>query len=276
MNEPTQPEAEKLASQTRAHYDSLTIPEENEREAWSHFAESESANSFGESPTAEVATPETRVSGWEFAWFALHLATLYVVVQFATPWLAGWTYGRLLPFLQIQTSSSVYQFQFSHVFMFSLIPALLTGVATAHFKHKAALLVWIVPTAVLAYKLATFRYPHSVLYGSPSPVWHYYFGGDFLIPAFHSWREFWNAAGSNPDMARGMAQLTYTAPFYAGLAYSLSAWVSMRWSWTRKIAKTVDQWEEEKFGPRNNGQQGDPPPSPSDAEIDGTTGSPEA
>jgi hypothetical protein len=230
MNERTQPEAEKLVSQTRAYYDSLTPAGQNESEAWSKFAESESTNSLGEPPVSHIAAPKTKVeSRWKFLWFALHLATVYVLVQFATPWLAGWTYGKFLPFVQIHTSPSVYEFEFSHVFMFSFTPALIAGVMNARFKHKAALLVWIVPTAVLVYKLATFSSPHSVLYSSSSsPVWHYYFGGDFFIPQFHSWREFWDAAGSNPDMARGMAQLTFTAPFYAGFAYSLAAWISRR------------------------------------------------
>ncbi len=40
-----QDEAEKLAAQTRAYYDSLTHPELDESEAWAKFTESESANS---------------------------------------------------------------------------------------------------------------------------------------------------------------------------------------------------------------------------------------
>ncbi len=274
MNEP-KPEAEKLATQTRAYYDSLTPAVQNESEAWGKFAEPESVNSFGEPSISHIAPPKTKFGNrWEFLWFALHLATVYVLVHFATPWLAGWTYGKLLPFFQIHTSSSVWEFQFSHVFMFSFIPALIAGTVNARFKHKAALLVWIVPTAVLVYKLATFSSPHSVLYSSPSsPVWHYYFGGDFLIPQFHSWREFWDAAGSNPDMARGMAQLTFTAPFYAGLAYSLAAWISMWLDLTTKVATRVEKLEESKFGPGQDKQESDVSHPPSSSEVDGTAGS---
>ena len=270
-------EAEKPASQTRAYYDSLTPTEQNESRAWSKFAESEAANSLAEPPTPQVAMPKTKVvSRWELAWFALHVATVYVLVKFVTPWLAGWAYGKLLPFLQIHPSSSVYEFEFSHVFLFSLIPALIAGAVTARFKHKVAQLVWIVPMAVLAYKLATFSSPHSVLYNPPSsPIWHYYFGGDFLIPQFHSWREFWEAASSNPDMARGMAQLTFTAPFYAGVAYSLAAWISMRFDLPYKVATKVEQFEESKFGPRYDSRQSDASQSPSPEKIGGTTNSSE-
>ena len=98
INERTQPESEKLATQTRAHYDSLTPAGQNESEAWSKFAESESANSLGEPPVSHIAPPKMKFGNrWEFLWFALHLATVYVLVKFATPWLAGWTYGKLLP-----------------------------------------------------------------------------------------------------------------------------------------------------------------------------------
>ncbi len=222
------------------------------------------SGSLGDPPVSQTVAPKTNFgSRWEFVWFALHLATVYVLVHFATPWLAGWTYGKLLPFLQIYTSSSVWEFQFSHVFMFSFIPALITGSVNARFKHKAALLVWIVPTAVLVYKLATFSFPHSVLYDSPSsPAWHYYFGSDFLIPRFHSWRAFWDAAGSNPDMARGMAQLTFTAPFYAGLAYSSAAWISMRLDLTHRVTSRVEAFEKSKFGPGHDNQEPDASNSP--------------
>ena len=202
-----------------------------------------------ESLPAEIIRGRKITPGWEFLWFFLHLATVYLLVKFATPWLAGWTYGQVLPTLQIPTTSSVYEFEFSHVLTFSVGPALLTGLVNARFKPKSALWVWVVPTGVLVYKLATFSSSHSVLYTAPSsPIWHYSFGGEFLIPQFHSWRDFWTAAGSNPDMARGMAQLTFTAPFYAGLAYSLAAWLSMRWDLTGMVATKVEQLEESKFG----------------------------
>ena len=40
-----QEEAEKLAAQTRAYYDSLTPAEQDESEVWGKFAESEAADS---------------------------------------------------------------------------------------------------------------------------------------------------------------------------------------------------------------------------------------
>lgn len=224
-----------------------------------------------------IAVPEPKnPQKWGSVWFVFHLATVYLLANFCTPWLGRWTYDELLPLLQISTTLSAYEFIYSNLLAFGVIPALVAGFVNARFKHRAAIFVWVVPTTVLVYKLATFSSPHSVLYSSPSfPSLHYYFGGGFVIPAFHNWREFWDAAASNPDMARGIAQLTYTAPLYAGLAYSLSAWFSMRWDLTNKAAKKVEQWEESRFGSRQDNQENGPSPSPSYPEINGTSDSPE-
>src|SRR5262245_30650624 len=66
-------------------------------------------------PTQPVPTPATRNPGkWQSAWFAFHLATIYLLTNFCTPWLAGWTYGKLLPFLQIPTAPSAWEYIYSH------------------------------------------------------------------------------------------------------------------------------------------------------------------
>jgi hypothetical protein len=74
----------------------------------------------------------------------------------------------------------------------------------------------------------------SVLVQSKLPAaFHQYFGGGFVISEFHDWKEFWSIVGSNPDMTRGMTQMQYTAPFYAGIAYSVAAWVGRRTNLTQ-------------------------------------------
>ena len=64
-----------------------------------------------------------RADGWHVLWFPLHLAAVYAIVIFGTPWLAGWTRERLLPFLQDPTSSGHFEFLFSHILIFSFGPA---------------------------------------------------------------------------------------------------------------------------------------------------------
>lgn len=198
---------------------------------------------------AQIAAIPARRSAraWQVLWFLLHLAAVYVIVRFCTPWLAGWTHGTLLPLMQYPTTSSRFEFLFSHVFAFSFVSAFLAGLINARFRHEAAQFVWIVPTAILAYKLATFP-AASVLRSQSSNALHQYFGGGFLIPEFGNWREFWEIVSSNPDMTRGMAQMEFTAPFYGGVAYSLAAWVGRRIELNRMVADRVHTWEESKFG----------------------------
>jgi hypothetical protein len=137
-------------------------------------------------------------------------------------------------------------FSFSHIFAFSFIPAFLAGLINARFKHKAALLVWLIPTAILVYKLATFPVP-SVLQSQPSAAFHQYFGGGFHIPEFRDWRNLLAIASSNSDMTRGMAQFNYTAFFYAGIDYSLAAWVCLRANWDERLWRKIKEWENQKF-----------------------------
>jgi len=177
----------------------------------------------------DAPKPGTRLSqgGWQIFWFFIHLAAVYVLVEFFTPWLAGWTRGSLLPLLHHPTSSGRFEFLFSHILALSFIPAFLSGLVNARFRHKTAQFVWLVPTAILAYKFATFPAP-SVLESQLPAAFHQYFGSGFLVPEFRSWRQLFSIAASDSDMTRGMAQLRWTAPFYAGVGYSSAAWIGCR------------------------------------------------
>lgn len=183
--------------------------------------------------------PATNVGGWQILWFLLDLAAVYVLVGFFTPWLAGWTRGALLPVLQHPASSGRFQFLFSHILELSFIPAFLFGLFNARFRRKAAQFVWLVPAAILTYKFVTFPSP-SVFETQFSAAFHQYFGRGFLIPEFWSWQELYSIATSDSDMTRGMAQLRFTGPFYAAVAYSLAAWIGCRTELSRKIAKGDD------------------------------------
>jgi hypothetical protein len=135
---------------------------------------------------------------------------------------------------------------------FSFVPAFLAGLINTRFKHKAAQFVWVVPAAVLAYKLIVFPVTTSVLARESGTAFHYYFGGEFLIPEYHNWAEFRDIAGSF-DMMRGMAQLSFTAPFYAGVGYSLAAWIEIRAELHRGFTEKLRKWEESRFDHRNGG-----------------------
>ena len=194
------------------------------------------------------------IVGWHVVRFLLHLSAAYVIASSCPPRLAGWTRTSLLPLLEVPTSSSNLQFLFSHIFEFSFIPALIAGLANAKFNHKAAQYVWLVPTIVLAYKFVTFPIaPRSVLDSAPSvfptfsAAFHQYFAGDFLIGGYRDWRDFWGMVSSNPDMMRGMTQLRVTAPFYAGIGYSLTAWSALHFQVFPKLVERAKAWEQSKF-----------------------------
>ncbi len=203
-----------------------------------------------ESATPQVGPVPHRRDRLEILWFLLHLAAVYIIVEFCTPWLAGWTRATLLPLLDHPTSSGRFEFLFSHILAFSFIPAFLAGLINARFKHKAAQFVWLVPAAILAYKFATFPAPSAFQSQFPA-AFHQYFGGGFAVPEYHSWEEFWSIASSH-DVTRGMVQLKFTAPFYAGAGYSLAAWIGLRTEVNRKVAEKVRRWEESRFEDHSN------------------------
>jgi hypothetical protein len=194
--------------------------------------------------------PQTAGPAWRLLWFLPHTALVYIIVNSCTPALAGWTRARLLPFLQVtSTSSSQFEFLFSHLLAFSFAPAFLAGLANFR-RHRVAEFVWVVPAMVLAYKLATFSAGGSVLATQSPSAFHQYFEGGFFVPEYRDWHEFWSIVRSDPDMQRGMAQLQFTAPFYAGLGYSFGAWISLRTTLHQIVIDHVTKWEERKFGSR--------------------------
>jgi hypothetical protein len=194
--------------------------------------------------------PEASSAGnagtWRVLWFLPHLAVVYAITNFGTPWLSGWTRRTLLPFLQQPTTSSSLEFLFSHIFAFSLVPAFAVGLTNARFKHRAAQFVWLVPTAILAYKFLSFP-AASVFRSQFSAASHQYFAGGFVLPEFRDWHQFWTLVGSNSDMIRGKAQLDFTAPFYAGVGYSVAAWIGLRTNLSEKVSEKVKKWEDSRF-----------------------------
>jgi hypothetical protein len=130
--------------------------------------------------------------------------------------------------------------------LFSFVPAFVGGLINARFRHTAPQFVWTVPALVLACKFATYPSP-SVFQSQLSAAFHQYFAGGFLVPDFRNRQELFSIAGSNSDMARGMAQLSFTAPFYAGIGYSLAAWIGRRTRLHRRVAESVIAWEESRF-----------------------------
>lgn len=193
-------------------------------------------------PTNEILRTLTPAM-WQCIRFSLEVAVIYLIVKFTTPFLAGWTQRNLILLVRPDfPATSRFEFLFSHLFVFSFAPAFLLGMLNIRFRSQAASYVWLVPAAILTYKLVTYAPPNIFESRWPAAL-HYYFGGGFSIPEYHSWREFWSVVVPNPDALRGLAQSEYTAPFYAGVAYSLAAWVCLRTSIDKKFVERFNKWE---------------------------------
>jgi hypothetical protein len=178
-------------------------------------------------PTGEAPSPKPWLIQ-QTGRFLVHLGVVYVLVNTLTQWLAGQIHGTLLPLLQRHPpTTSGFQFLFSHLQAFSFIPAfLLAFIVMQRLRHRAALFVWTVPSALLIYKLVTFPV-ESIFEARWKAAVVHYFGSSFHIEEFHSWKQLFELAVGNPDMARGMEQLHVTAPFYAAVGYSLGALISL-------------------------------------------------
>lgn len=102
-----------------------------------------------------------------------------------------------------------------HLELVSTLPALVLGYAVGHRPNSVAMWAWLVPTALLMYRMLTYDAPHSVLTGATMSGPQYYFQIARAVPILGG-----HLVG---DPIRVWAQMTVTAPFYTGVAYSLSA-----------------------------------------------------
>jgi hypothetical protein len=82
-------------------------------------------------------------------------------------------------------------------------------------SYSAAVGVWIVPALALGYRMLIYHPPSSVFYSSSISAIKYFFVIQKVMPTIT------NPNASDP--IRVLAQMTVTAPFYAGIAYSLGA-----------------------------------------------------
>jgi hypothetical protein len=117
-----------------------------------------------------------------------------------------------------------------------------------------------VPALVLVFELIAFQGTSSVLDQNRFSAFHYYFGSTFLFPDAHTYgwgsKAYWEAVGSSPDVGRALAQLKFTAPLYASLAYSLASWLGIRTELSQRVGEAVNRWEEQRFGEKGKHDEG--------------------
>jgi len=164
--------------------------------------------------------------------FALHTAIVYTCALHISAFLVGRWFAWVAPILQISSSVPPADWYLQHFELVIVIPALILGyVNVSRFLpaligrpiwdirfDSAITWAWCVPTLVLLYRMLKYHAPSSVLLVSSMTSIKYFFDIQKVMPTW-----------ANPlvsDPTRVAAQMFVTAPFYAGVAYSVGALIS--------------------------------------------------
>jgi hypothetical protein len=157
--------------------------------------------------TVMVYTLALRVSGMLVAlWFAW-APRLFQISTIARP--SDW-YLQHLELITI-----VPAFIAGYIDVGRIVPALLGGLMKDRRVTSAAMWAWSIPTMILSYEMLKYRAPTSILIGSSMSALRYFFDIQRVMPTFTNF--------SASDPVRVLQQMTITAPFYAGVAYSVGA-----------------------------------------------------
>jgi hypothetical protein len=164
--------------------------------------------------------------------FALHTAVVYTCALHISMFLVGRWFAWGAPILQIPSRVPPADWYLQHFELVTIIPALLAGYVNvvrfvpaivgrpiwdAHFD-SAITWAWCVPALVLLCRMLQYHAPSSVLFGTSLTAVKYFFEIEKVAP---TWPHL-NAG----DPVRVADQMLVTAPFYAGVAYSLGAFLS--------------------------------------------------
>ncbi len=152
--------------------------------------------------------------------FGLHTLAVYLCAVHFAPWLISRWFAWIAPVLQVPTTTSPGNWYLQHLELASIVPAVFAGYIVARRPDSVATLAWGVPVLVLAYKMLRYQAPSSVLIGSSMSAFGYFFDIQTSMPTLA------NPTASDP--VRALTQIIITAPFYAGVAYSLGALAAKR------------------------------------------------
>lgn len=202
-------------------------------------------NTTGAAPALKDPAAKTELNYLNVLYIALEVFGAYALARLAAPWLAGIIKHQLLPLSGRSIEGTTFEFLFSHLFALCFLPALVIGLVNGNFRDRSAALVWIFPAAVLLYKLLTFSESGSVLeQGRTWNALRYYFGAGFYIPEVPHWE---GLSSFSAGARRGLMQMWHTAPFYAGLGYSLGVWISIKTGLVPKMDDAIRRWQKERF-----------------------------
>ncbi len=182
---------------------------------------------------APVAVPVARKSLLAYGIaFTVHTLVAYNCALHLSAWLVFHWFGWIAPLLHTTISIPATDWYLQHFELVTLIPALVIGYVNVvrflpavarEYLHEsrsgsAAFWTWTIPTLVLLYRMLQYHAPSSVLYGSSMTAVKYFFDIQKVMPTLS------NPLASDPEQV--WAQMSVTAPFYAGVAYSLGVLAS--------------------------------------------------
>ena len=161
----------------------------------------------------------------------LHLVAIYGVARICPPLLSNFFHDVVYPvLLRRPPGGGSWQFFFSHLFVFSFLPALIVGFVNSQWlPHRIARFVWTIPMTMLivVFVLSASTGTGLFVENNIQQAFYYFFGGNFVIPGeYHAKRELVKGFLHNPDFLRGLEQFKFTVPMYVGLAYSIGARLS--------------------------------------------------
>lgn len=168
--------------------------------------------------------------------FVLHTTAAAVCAMTVGPWLAGrWFYWTpVLLGSKPQGLGTDYYLQ--HLELANVIAGLVMGYLICLKFRRLGTWAWVLPTAILSYKLLTFTDRNASVLAAPD-LWSrfsYYFVIARFLPTLE------NLGG---DPIRVVAQLTIVAPFYAAIAYSIGA-LAQRHDVAQRIITTLRRQRE--------------------------------
>ena len=162
----------------------------------------------------------------------IHTLIVYACAVHLSQWLVFHWFGLVAPILQISINMPAADWYLQHLEIMTIVPALVIGyIKMTRFlpatirsnigedqADSVGIWAWAIPTLVLGYKMLLFHPPSSVLYDNSISAINYFFDIQKVMPTMR------NPLASDP--IRVWAQMIVTAPFYAGVAYSLGALAS--------------------------------------------------
>jgi hypothetical protein len=149
--------------------------------------------------------------------FALHTAAAALCGIHMGPWLVSRWFLWIRPLAGMSARYATGNDFLQNFELASIVPALVLGYLLSKRSARFASYAWILPTAILGFRLLTFAEPRPSVFAShPLTRYEYFFLIQRTVPTFTS-----VLAGVDP--IRVAQQMFAVAPFYAGLSYSVGA-----------------------------------------------------